>query len=247
MNQSEGFLLSLPDDIVLKIVNLLQFSDVCSLSSCCRALKNLCGLDSVWLDLCNDRWPNLEIVQNTLGSLNNGELPVIISADDAVLKGWKEFYIYKHMEISMQSQIVIGSMKYDSNEFVKVKHYQTTMEKLWRFEFEFKDVEIFFFKPNLSGIINLVGLHYCIDCLEIPCDELIEALSRNKIIDRDVIARWWKYGEHFQDILEGFDNEFYFHGVSLEDIALSEVDLFMDLVRTRNSSLTIRLSSCSDI
>ncbi|KAL6581869.1 hypothetical protein OROMI_005883 [Orobanche minor] len=59
MHQSIDIQISLPDDIALKIASSLQVIDVCSLGSCSRFWRDLCGSDYVWEALCKDRWCGL--------------------------------------------------------------------------------------------------------------------------------------------------------------------------------------------
>ncbi|XP_047311726.1 uncharacterized protein LOC124915112 [Impatiens glandulifera] len=199
MNQSDPcFLTSLPDDIAHKIVFLLQAPDVSSLGSCSRTFRDLCGLDSVWLGLCRDRWPSQEIVQDSL-------------------KGWKGSYINKHMEMTEKAKIVVKFVdQCFSNESIEVGYYLAAIENLRMFRFGFKDVEILFFKPDMNVILNLVGLHYCIGWLGVPVEDVIEALRCTKIPDREVCVRWWKLGRWFY----GFrmHDESRFRQISLKDL-----------------------------
>lgn len=39
----------------------VKASDVCSLGSCSRFWRELCGSDCVWEALCRDRWPAIDL------------------------------------------------------------------------------------------------------------------------------------------------------------------------------------------
>lgn len=51
---------------------------------------------------------------------------------------------------------------------IDVGDYQKAIEDLSSMQFSFEDVHMFLFKPKLNVLLNLVGLHYCIFCLEMP-------------------------------------------------------------------------------
>lgn len=55
-----------------------------------------------------------------------------------------------------------------SAESIEVGHYLSAIEGLCSMQFGFKDVRMFFFKPKLSVLLNLIGLHYCIRWLGVP-------------------------------------------------------------------------------
>lgn len=55
-----------------------------------------------------------------------------------------------------------------SAESIEVGHYLSAIEGLCSMQFGFKDVQMFFLKPKLSVLLNLIGLHYCIRWLGVP-------------------------------------------------------------------------------
>ncbi|XP_052206379.1 uncharacterized protein LOC127810850 [Diospyros lotus] len=215
---------SLPEDIALKIVSSLPVLDVCSLGSCSRFWRELCGSDSVWAFLCKDRWPALK--DSSASEIKAHELHPQIDS----LKGWKGLYISKHNEMAARSTIVVNFVKQCSpTESIEVGHYLAAIEILWSMQFGFKDVQMFLLKPNLDVLLNLVGLHYCINWLEVPAECLIEALNSCKIEGRKVRVQWWKlgrwsYGFRLQD-------ETHSRNISLEDFAMAKEEEVLGVLR----------------
>ncbi|XP_058210920.1 uncharacterized protein LOC131323248 isoform X2 [Rhododendron vialii] len=92
-------------------------------------------------------------------------------------------------------------------------------------ELGFKDVQMFFFKPKLSVLINLMGLHYCISWLGVPIAYVWEALDSCKISEREVCV---------QRIPTGFCGFGYLRRTfSLADIASGNEDTLLGLLRHR--------------
>ncbi|KAL7210376.1 hypothetical protein ACSBR1_031850 [Camellia fascicularis] len=167
MKQSEGMQNSLPDDIALKIASSLQLSDVCSLGSCSWFWRELCGSDCVWESLYRDRWPALDLGRDSSSApqIKTHQLDPQIQSS----MGWRGFYINKRNEMASRATVVVDFLKqYSSTESIEVGHYLAAIDKLCSMQCGFKDVQMFFFKPKLNVLLNLVGLHYCISCLGIP-------------------------------------------------------------------------------
>lgn len=55
-----------------------------------------------------------------------------------------------------------------SSDSIEVGYYLKAIEDLYTMQFGFKDVQMFFLKPNISVLFNLIGLHYCMVCLNVP-------------------------------------------------------------------------------
>lgn len=53
-------------------------------------------------------------------------------------------------------------------DLLKVGDYLRAVKELHEMELGFKDIQFFFFKPQLNVLVNLVGLHYCIAWLQVP-------------------------------------------------------------------------------
>ncbi|KAK6117326.1 hypothetical protein DH2020_048917 [Rehmannia glutinosa] len=161
LHQSINIQKSLPDDIALKIASSLQVVDVCSLSSCSRFWRELCGSDCVWEALCKDRWPQLSVDENYWAS--HSESDDVDQEDYSNSKGWRGLYISKHSEMAgkaaLVSKFVERALAYES---IEVGNYLKAIELLNSLQFGFKDVQMFLLKPHLNVLLNLVGLHYCI-------------------------------------------------------------------------------------
>lgn len=54
------------------------------------------------------------------------------------------------------------------SETLEVGDYLKAIEDLRTMQVGFKDVELLLFKPKLNSLLNLVGVHYCINWLEVP-------------------------------------------------------------------------------
>ncbi|KAK4425761.1 hypothetical protein Salat_1770100 [Sesamum alatum] len=212
MHQSISIQNSLPDDIALKIASSLQVSDVCSLGSCSRFWREMCGSDYVWEALCKDRWPGNFVDENSSASPSQSH------------EGWRCLYISKHSEMCGKADLVTKfverALAYES---IEVGNYLKTIELLNSLQFGFKDVQIFLLKPKLNVLLNLVGLHYCIVWLGIPADYVIEALNSSRISERQVCVQWWKLGRWFY----GFRlrDEVHSRNVSLGDLAASNEEV----------------------
>lgn len=63
---------------------LLQVLDVCSLGSCSRFWRELCGSDSVWEALCKDRWPQFFSDEKLTSNSNK----VVIFSNNFVFSLW---------------------------------------------------------------------------------------------------------------------------------------------------------------
>ncbi|XAR57127.1 hypothetical protein NMG60_11025158 [Bertholletia excelsa] len=223
MNKSECPQNSLPSDIAIKIASSLQVPDVCSLGSCSRFWREMCGLDCLWSSLYRDRWPVDLGKESSDPKIQIHELnPELASTSSS--KGWRSLYIDKHKEMAKGAKAVVNLVNQCSSmEAIEVGHYVAAIEELESMQFGFKDVKIFFFTPKLDVLLNLIGLHYCISWLGVSADDIMEALNSCKISERQVRPQWWKlcrwswfYGFRLQD-------ESHSHRFSLGDFAWLEI------------------------
>lgn len=78
-------------------------------------------------------------------------------------------YIDKHNEMDCRATVVLNFVEHCfSSESIEVGHYLSAIEGLCSMQLGFKDVQMFLFKPKLSVLLNLIGLHYCIGWLGVP-------------------------------------------------------------------------------
>ncbi|KAH6756177.1 hypothetical protein C2S52_014584 [Perilla frutescens var. hirtella] len=212
MHRSINIQNSLPDDIALKIASSLQVFDVCSLGSCSRFWRELCAYDCVWEALCKDRWPAICVDENSQSESSSSS------------KRWRGLYISKHNEmagkVASVTNFVERALAYES---IEVGNYLKAVELLNSLQFGFKDVQMLLLKPELNVLLNLAGLHYCIIWLEIPAENVIEALHSSQVSERQVCVQWWKLGRWFY----GFRlrDEFHSRNVSLGDLAASNEEV----------------------
>jgi hypothetical protein len=74
-----------------------------------------------------------------------------------------------HREKAGSAAEVVGFVEQCSlSQSIDVGDYQKAIEDLSSMQLSFEDVQMFLFKPKLNVLLNLVGLHYCIFCLEMP-------------------------------------------------------------------------------
>lgn len=51
------------------------------------------------------------------------------------------------------------------SESLEIKDYLKAIEDLKSMKLGFKDIEMFLFNPKATALLNLVGLHYCLNWL----------------------------------------------------------------------------------
>lgn len=56
---------------------------------------------------------------------------------------------------------------------IEVGYYLKAVEDLYSMQFGFKDIKMFFLRPNISVILNLIGLHYCVIWLCVPVSSTV--------------------------------------------------------------------------
>ncbi|KAL5712848.1 hypothetical protein ACHQM5_014975 [Ranunculus cassubicifolius] len=209
---------SLPYDILLNILSLLQVEDVCSLGSCSKFFRQLCKSDSLWISLFRDRWPSLDFSVHS----NNSQLLSI--------KGWRSLYIERHNDMAGKVTSIVKVLdKCSTSQSLEVKDYQKALADLKTMELGFKDVVMFLFASKQNAFLNLVGLHYLVFCLGVPLDYVMEALWNCHISERQVCVKWWilgrwSYGYRQRD--EPFTRK-----VSLADLAFSKEEVLHVLHR----------------
>ncbi|XVE82060.1 hypothetical protein DITRI_Ditri15bG0116300 [Diplodiscus trichospermus] len=177
MGQSDYRFNSLPNDVALKIVSFLEVRDLYSLSCCSRVWRDLCRSDCLWKPLFKERWPlSYEAVLEDKGPS---------------FKGWRACYIEQHEDMADVYAYVVNLVEQCSqSESLDISGLMITMEWLGSKQFGFKDVQMFFFKPKLNVLLNLVGLQYCRRFLLLPASDVIEALQSSKISDRQIYVKW---------------------------------------------------------
>ncbi|XVE65671.1 hypothetical protein DITRI_Ditri08aG0018800 [Diplodiscus trichospermus] len=209
MKQSDYKNSSLPNDVALKIASYLEAPDLSSWGCCSRVWLELCGSDCLWESLLKERWPLLYEA----------------ASKNPDLKGWRRFYIKQHEEMRDRAAIVVKFVEQCLvSESLQVTDYLKAIECLKAMQFGFKDVQMLLFKPKLNVLLNLVGLHYSLNHLQVPASLVMEALQSSKISDRQVCVKWWKLGRWFY----GFRlrDESHSRSVSLQDLATEkEVEL----------------------
>lgn len=191
MNNFEHAHTSLPEDIAVKIASSLELPDVCSLGCCSRYWRELCGSEFIWESLSRKRWPRISVDSNS----RTLEIPQNF---DSFSEGWREFYINQHNELAHRTLPIVKFVEESSqSDSLEVGDYLKAIQEMSSIQLGFKDVQMLFFKPGLNVLLNLVGLHYCLNHLQVPAAYVLEALQSCKISDRQVCVRWWKLGRWF--------------------------------------------------
>ncbi|KAI8561566.1 hypothetical protein RHMOL_Rhmol04G0350200 [Rhododendron molle] len=107
--------------------------------------------------------------------------------------------------------------QFSCTESIDVGRYLSAIKGMCLMELGFGDVQMFFFKPKFSVLINLIGLHYCISWLGVPTAYVGEALDSCKISKREVRVQRWKIGGYYHILrMDGY----LFRTFSLADLAL---------------------------
>ncbi|KAM1012324.1 hypothetical protein ACFX13_043197 [Malus domestica] len=181
--------LHVPDDIALQIASLLPVWDLCALGSCSRFWRELCKSDCVWECLVRRRWSLLEFSDH--GSSSSSSTAI----EKPTSMGWRSFYIELHNEKAAIAAAVVQFVeKCSSSESLEVGEYQKAMRNLNQLQFGYQDVEMFLFKPKLTVLVNLLGLHYCLNWLRVPAECVLKALQSSRISERQVCVKWWTLG-----------------------------------------------------
>ncbi|PIA55110.1 hypothetical protein AQUCO_00800087v1 [Aquilegia coerulea] len=208
---------SLPYDIVLNIISLIQVEDVCSLGSCSKFWFELCASDCLWISLYRERWPSLDFSKQSSMLIMNQKS----DSRSNSIKGWKRFYIERHNEMAAKvTSVIQATHQCSASQSLEVGDYQKAIADLHKMELGFKDVVTFLFSSKQNALLNLVGLHYLVFWLGLPVDNVLEALWNSDISERQVCVKWWKlgrwtYGYRLRD-------ESYSRKVSLADLALAK-------------------------
>ncbi|KAH7573627.1 hypothetical protein JRO89_XS03G0182200 [Xanthoceras sorbifolium] len=206
---------SLSDDVALKVASFLEETEVCALECCSRFWRKLCGSDCIWESLTRQRWPVLSL------SNNQSSCTISQNSDPTSEVGWRGFYMKRHGEMESGASDVVKYVEQCTRSYsLEVGDYLQAIEELSTKKLGFKDVKMFLFRPKLDVLVNLVGLHYCISGLNVPREDVMEALQSCKISEREVCVRWWKLGRWFY----GFRmrDESHSRWVSLADLAMAK-------------------------
>ncbi|KAG0452547.1 hypothetical protein HPP92_025211 [Vanilla planifolia] len=196
---------SIPADIALKIAYLLEATDLCSLGRCSHFWRGICASDCLWMELAKRRWPILrfdfatgETSLTRNSDLTEGEASAEFQTDLSPTQGWREFYIQKHQSISLLVSSISELLEQcTQNGSLEVGYYLKLLNDLHSYKLGFKDVQTFVFSRKRSVLLNLVGLHYSLVWLQIEPSEVLEALHRNQVSDREVCVSWFKLGRWF--------------------------------------------------
>ncbi|CAI9118719.1 OLC1v1020323C1 [Oldenlandia corymbosa var. corymbosa] len=174
---------SLPNDIVLKIASSLQVADVCKLSSSSRFWREICESDCIWKALYRKRWP--EIVSDHEDS----------SAHDSQShQGWRKIYRCKHEEMAIKAASIIKYVEENSRfDTIEINCLEEAIGYLDSEKFGIIDVKLLFLRPEVSVLVNLMGLFYCwlVDGVPLTEESLLEALEMAGISERQVWVKWW--------------------------------------------------------
>ncbi|MBA0725213.1 hypothetical protein Golax_021816 [Gossypium laxum] len=152
MSQSDYSYSSLPKEISLKIASLLEAPDLSSLACSSRAWLEICASGDLWKPLFKERWPLL-----------------CGSDEDPNFKDWRGFYFKQHKEKKLQAESVINLVeKHSLSGSLNAVDYLRALSFLGRMQFSFRDVQMLLLKPKLNVLLNLIGLHYCLNNLQVP-------------------------------------------------------------------------------
>lgn len=84
-------------------------------------------------------------------------------------QGWKGVYIKQHKKLAEKVSTINHFVKDCSqNESIEISDYLKAVAFLGSAELGFEDVKLFLFTENTNVLMNLIGVHYSIFCLQIP-------------------------------------------------------------------------------
>ncbi|KAF2287693.1 hypothetical protein GH714_002347 [Hevea brasiliensis] len=145
-------------------------------------------------------------------------VPIALARDLPFQQGWRQIYIRMHREMAGNATAVVEFVEHcsSSNKSLAFGDYYKAVEELCSKQLAFRDVQMFLFKPKLNVLLNLIGLHYCIFCLQVQAGHVMDALQSCKISEQQVCVKWWKLGRWFY----GFRmrDEFHSRIISLADL-----------------------------
>ncbi|XP_010434946.1 PREDICTED: uncharacterized protein LOC104718843 [Camelina sativa] len=203
MNSIQLSCSSLPHDIILKIGSSLQVIDLCALSSCSKFWRELCGSDVLWEPLFRKRWPLLCTFDSDSTQFPQPQNAGTTNEENS--QEWRRFYVVQHKEMASRASAVITYVtKWPVTLSLEGGQYLHAVETMSSMRLGFQDVELFIFKPNLSVLLNLIGLIYCIQHLKPPREQIVDALRRYGISEQLVWVKWltlgrWSGGRRMRD------------------------------------------------
>ncbi|KHG16606.1 hypothetical protein F383_23230 [Gossypium arboreum] len=181
MSQSDYASSSLPKEIALEIASSLEVPTLSSSGCCSRDWQEICRSDCLWESLFKERWPLLyEADKDPNFKIDLEQLefdPVTIepSSNWMAYESNKLFLIRlarilkQHEEETRQAKSVINLVEqcsqFGSLEAVDYLHAINCLEMM---QFGFRDVQMLLLKPKLNVLLNLIGLHYCLNNLQVP-------------------------------------------------------------------------------
>ncbi|MBA0616488.1 hypothetical protein Godav_016531 [Gossypium davidsonii] len=196
MNQSDYSYSTLPNDIALKIASSLEVR-LLALSHLLLPLR--CRIFHHW------------VVVLGFGERYAGRID------------WRGFYVKQHEEKKGQADSVINLVEQCSqSDSLEVIDYLHAIRCLKTMQFGFRDVQMLLLKQKLNVLLNLIGLHYCLNILQVPAFCITEALRGGKIVDRRVCVKWRQPGRWFNGIR--IQDGYHSRCVYLEDLVTGEDD-----------------------
>ncbi|XP_024521845.1 uncharacterized protein LOC9661743 isoform X2 [Selaginella moellendorffii] len=149
MDSQPGRLEDLEDDLLERILILLESRDLCALASCSKSLWKIGCRDGIWASVFKRRWP--------------AATPHKQPHED-----WRTSYAHRHLEMASLARAVIEFVRmYACEESLEVANYLNALDLLCVRDIGFQDVLINLFSPTLSVLVNLIGLHYSLVHLKI--------------------------------------------------------------------------------
>ncbi|CAH2079022.1 unnamed protein product [Thlaspi arvense] len=225
MNSIQFSCSSLPHDIILKIGSSLQVTDLCALSTCSRFWRELCGSDILWEPLFKERWPLLVTFDG-----DNTQLPESQTAQtDDNLQEWRRLYLMRHNEMASKvSEVITFVVQWPATLSLEAGEYLHAVETMRSMRLGLQDVEFFLFKPNLSVLLNLIGLIYCIRNLK-QREQILGAMRRCGVSEQLVWVKWltlgrWSRGRRMRD-------EIVSRQVSLADVATGKEEMVLRVLQ----------------
>jgi hypothetical protein len=128
-----------------------------------------------------------------------------IAETDENSQEWRRIYMMQHEEMgSRASEVIKFVIEWPATLSLEALEYQHAVETMSSLSLGFQDVELFLFKPNLSVLLNLIGLLYCIQHLKPQREQILDAMRRCGVSEQVVWVKWltlgrWSHGRRMRD------------------------------------------------
>ncbi|ESQ55936.1 hypothetical protein EUTSA_v10026419mg [Eutrema salsugineum] len=111
----------------------------------------------------------------------------------------------RHNEMASRvSEVITFVTQWPATLSLEAWEYLHAVETMRSMRLGIQDVELFLFKPNLSVLLNLIGLIYCLQHLKPMRKQILDAMRRCGVSEQLVWVKWltlgrWSRGRRMRD------------------------------------------------